>query len=112
MSETVKDQTVRHIPVNDLDSGIPVRTRVYILVGDLDVSSGYPKGTCCFNTSRETTKRELCSFDTVPKEISHFEGINLSGGFTNAVYYATQMYSVPTLFAWDDHLNNEKTISQ
>jgi hypothetical protein len=104
MSETVNTINVTYRPhtLPDLNSGIHLRTRIYILVGDLDVASGYPNGTCVFNTSRETTSKEIVGIEGVPEHVWKMEGLNLSGGFTNAVYYATQMYQVPTLFEMDD----------
>lgn len=89
--------------VSDLNQGLGLRTNTYILVGDLDVASGYPKGTCCFNTSRETTKKEIVEIEGIPKHVSQLEGINLSGGHNNAIYYSTQMLGLPTLFQLDDY---------
>lgn len=108
----VEDTLPFDASVGDLDSGLNLNTRVYILVGDLDVASGYPKGTCCFNTSRETTRKELVGIEGVPYAVTAMEGINLSGGFTNAVYYSTQMYGVPTLFQLDAWVADETQVPE
>ena len=76
-----------------------LRTNIRPHVGDLDVSASYPNGECVFNVSKETTARELCSIEGVDEYIQRMEGINLSGGSTNAAEFCTLMYGMPTAHA-------------
>lgn len=66
----------------------------------LDVSASYPNGEAVFNISKETTKKELCSIEGVSEAVRRAQGINLSGGATNAVEVATGLLKVPQLHTW------------
>lgn len=81
-----------------LDSGLNLETRVTILTGDLDVASGYPNGQIAANASRETTRKELHEVQGIPRSINKPQGINLTGGATNALWYCTQMGGLPSMF--------------
>ena len=63
----------------------------------LDVSASYPNGGSVFNISRETTHRELCKIEGVSEYKRRMCGINLSGGQTNAVEIACDLFKLPTL---------------
>ena len=86
------------------DSGLQVikqhpmmRTNIRGHVGDLDVSASYPNGGCVFNISRETTKKELVRIVGVSEEQQRMQGINLSGGHTNAVEWCTGLLGLPQM---------------
>lgn len=64
--------------------------------GDLDVTAAYPTNQKVGNISKETTHRELCSIEGIPEIIKRLEGINLSGGHTNSVEIATELFGLPT----------------
>lgn len=72
-------------------------TNIRAHVGDLDVAASYPNGECVFNVSKETTFRELCRVENVPESVQRAQGINLSGGATNAVEIATEFFGLPSL---------------
>jgi hypothetical protein len=57
--------------------------------------------------SKETTHRELCKVKDVPEIVQRMQGINLSGGATNAVEFACAMYSLPTMETMLKSLENE-----
>ena len=64
-----------------------------------------------FNISKATTHRELISIDGVSDYTRRMQGINLSGGATNAVEITSTLFSMPTLnemlnqFMVDEALN-------
>jgi len=70
-------------------------TRIYTHVGDLDVAASYPNGGAVFNMSKDTTVRELHRIDDVEFEDQREQGINLSGGHTNCVEFATVILKCP-----------------
>ena len=73
-----------------------LNTSLYMMVGDLDVSASYPNGEICFNISRGTTHKELCQIQGISEELQRRQGINLSGGATNAVEICTNLFKLPT----------------
>lgn len=98
------------------DSGLQVikqapymRTNIRGHVGDLDVSASYPNGGCVFNISRETTYKELVKIVGVSEEQQRMQGINLSGGHTNAVEWCTSLLGLPQL---DTMLNSYRRAKQ
>jgi len=74
-----------------------MRTNIRGHVGDLDVSASYPNGGCVFNISRETTSKELVKIVGVSEEQQRMQGINMSGGHTNAVEWCTSLLGLPQL---------------
>lgn len=56
-----------------------------------------PNGEVVFNISKETTKKELISIEGVTENVRRLQGINLSGGATNAVEFCTSMFKMPNL---------------
>lgn len=87
-----------------VDNGLQVikeaphlRTNIRGHVGDLDVSASYPNGGCVFNISKETTHKELCRINGVPELMQRMQGINLSGGPTNATEFCTSLYGLPQM---------------
>lgn len=74
-----------------------LRTNIRTHVGDLDVAASYPNGGCVFNISKETTHKELCRIDGVSEAVQRQQGINLSGGHTNAVEIACGLYGLPNM---------------
>jgi hypothetical protein len=77
-----------------------LRTNIRVHVADLDVSASYPNGEVVFNIGKCTTKKELCSVDGVPEQLQRAQGINLSGGHTNAVEFCVDMYKMPQFDQW------------
>jgi hypothetical protein len=68
---------------------------IYGQVADLDVSAAYPTNEIVANISQETTWRELGEIDGVTEDVRRAQGINLSGGFSNAVEFSVNMLRVP-----------------
>jgi ABC-type lipopolysaccharide export system ATPase subunit len=85
-----------------------LRTNYRSHTGDLDVSAAYPTNEEVMNISMETTHRELCEIEGISEDVKRKEGINLSGGHTNAIEIATELYGLPTLdvllAAFEEHL--------
>jgi hypothetical protein len=77
------------------DSGMHTNARAH--VGDLDVSASYPNGGSVFNISRGTTHKELIAIEGIPESIRRQQGINLSGGATNAVEFVTDLFGAPSM---------------
>ena len=65
-------------------------------VADLDVTASYPNGEVAFNISKKTTLKELCFIEGVDEVSRRQQGINLSGGQTNAIEFVQVMFSAPT----------------
>lgn len=75
----------------------------------LDVSASYPNGGCVFNISKETTKTELCRIRGVSETMQRMQGVNLSGGHTNAVEFCVGMFSLPTMEELLQAFNAQRT---
>jgi hypothetical protein len=56
-----------------------------------------PNGECVFNVSKETTVKEIISIDGVDEYTQRMQGINLSGGATNAVEFCCNLFKMPSL---------------
>lgn len=76
----------------------------------LDVSASYPNGGCVFNISKETTHKELCKINGVTEIVQRMQGINLSGGHTNAVEFATYLYGLPPMDKMLEAFNEHRTV--
>jgi hypothetical protein len=70
-------------------------TNIRAHVGDLDVSASYPNGGASLNISKETTHKELVAIEGVTEAVQRAQGINLSGGHTNAVEFCNNIYKLP-----------------
>lgn len=73
-----------------------LRTNIFTHVADLDVSSSYPNNGAALNISKQTTRTEMIGVVGVPTETARLQGLNLSGGQTNAVEFMTTMFKMPT----------------
>lgn len=60
------------------------------------MSASYPNGEVVFNISKATTRKELISIDGVSEHQRRMQGINLSGGPTNAAEFCQEIFSAPT----------------
>ena len=74
-----------------------MRTRAYLHVYDLDVSSAYPSNTIVFNVSKETNKVVFCKLEGTSQHDALMSSINLSGGHTNSVEFVTARFGLPTM---------------
>jgi len=74
---------------------LPTNCRFF--VGDLDVSASYPNGEVVFNVSKETTKKELIEIEGVSEFTRRMQGINLSGGATNAIEVCVGLLNLPNI---------------
>jgi hypothetical protein len=77
-----------------------LRTNIRAHVGDLDVSASYPNGECTFNVSKETTAKELVKIEGVTNRTQRVQGINLSGGATNAYEVCVDLFKMPSMDEW------------
>lgn len=76
-----------------------LRSYVRAHVADLDVEGTYPNVEIIMNISKETTAQELCYIQNVPEIYRRAIGVNLSGGFVNAVEICMQVYGAPSFNA-------------
>lgn len=72
-------------------------TNVRTHVGDLDVTGAYPNNQIMLNVSKYTNTRELIDIEGVTEDTRRLQGINLSGGRTNAIEFCCEMFKLPTL---------------
>lgn len=114
-SDKMKDELDDHVvSINDwivtlpsylvTDDGIQaikelpnVRTLMRAHVADLDVEGTYPNVEIIANISKETTARELSKIEGIDEQVQRAVGINLSGGFVNAVEICVSLYKAPTM---------------
>jgi len=73
-----------------------VRSYVRAHVADLDVEGTYPNVEILMNISKQTTAQELCYIQGVHEIYRRAVGVNLSGGFVNAVEICQQIYAAPS----------------
>lgn len=66
-------------------------------VADLDVEGTYPNVEIIMNISKATTAQELCMIRDIPEIYRRAAGVNLSGGFVNAVEICQQIHSAPSM---------------
>jgi hypothetical protein len=85
-----------------------MRTNIRSHVGDLDVAASYPNGECTFNISKETTRKELIKIEGVSNRTQRIQGINLSGGATNAYEVCVDLFSMPTMDDWLKSFGEER----
>lgn len=74
----------------------------------LDVKSSYPVGGVTANVSRHTTVRELISIEGVNEHDRRIQGLNLSGGKSNAVEFSHVIYKLPSLRELSDIYDKSK----
>lgn len=90
-----------------------VRSHIRTHVADLDIVSTYPNVQTILNISKETTYREMAAIKGVPKLTQRMAGINLTGGFVNAVEIVCDLYGAPNfeemLSAFEEDLKQTET---
>ena len=79
-----------------------LRTSIRAHAADLDALSSYPTGEETFNISKETTARELYQIEGVSEHTRRMQGVNLSGGATNAIEVACGLFGLPSPDQWLD----------
>lgn len=89
-----------------------LRSNIRTHIGDLDVSASYPNGGSTHNISRETTKKELVSIAGVSEQVRRMQGINFSGGATNAVEICSNVFKMPTISMWIDAYRDQNNTEQ
>lgn len=66
-------------------------------VADLDLEGTYPNEQEMFNISRSTTVMELSQIEGIDEQTQRAIGVNLTGGYVNAVEICCTLYKAPTL---------------
>lgn len=87
-------------------------TKIRTHCADLDISAAYPSNGVALNISKETTVKELLSIKGVDITTRKHQGMNLSGGHTNAVEFMSKMFKAPTIFEMDDLYQNHLKSNQ
>ncbi|QNR51692.1 DNA polymerase [Xanthomonas phage Xoo-sp14] len=72
-------------------------TAIFTHVADCDAVGTYPTLEVVMNISKETTLRELCMMRDIPEEVQRAQGINLTGGTTNAMEIVRTLYNAPSM---------------
>lgn len=108
MTISTKGHIVTLEPHLTVDSGMNVfndypglQTNFYGHNADLDVKSSYPYGQWVFNMSRQTTVRELVEIEGVRDHTRRIQGLNISGGRSNAIEFCTEIFGLPSLSELD-----------
>lgn len=83
-----------------------VRSLCRVHVADLDIVSTYPNVQKILNMSKETTHREIFKISNVPLYKQRMAGINLTGGFVNAVEIVCDLYNAPNFNTILEDFNN------
>jgi hypothetical protein len=73
---------------------------VHLYNADLDVTGAYPNVQCAMNVSKKTTHKELIDIEGVSQRVRRTQGLNLSGGYINAVEIGNQLFGLPQLDEW------------
>lgn len=104
MTISTKGHIITLEPHLTVDTGMKVfrdypglRSNMYGHNADLDVKSSYPYGQWAFNMSRRTTVRELINIAGVREHVKRIQGLNLSGGRSNAIEFCTEIFGLPTM---------------
>lgn len=63
----------------------------------LDATASYPNGGSVFNIGRETTHKELIKIEGISEQTQRRQSLNISGGATNSVEIATELFSLPSM---------------
>jgi hypothetical protein len=115
MTISTKGHIVTLEPHLTVDTGMKIfkdypgiQTNFYGHNADLDVKSSYPYGQWVFNMSRQTTVRELIDIEGVRDSQRRIQGLNISGGRSNAVEFCTEIFKVPTLADLGDIFDKAK----
>ena len=82
----------------------------YAHVADLDIVSTYPNVQYILNISKETTYREISRVGKATVGDIRMAGINLSGGYVNAVEVVCSLYKAPTFDTLLEDFVKEKNI--
>jgi len=89
-----------------------LRTSIRVHVADLDVSSSYPNNGAVLNISKHTTKAEFIRVDGIDEYTCRMQGLNLSGGPTNASEFCTTMLGLPNkLTLLEAYRNKRRSIA-
>lgn len=62
------------------------------------------------NISKETTWRELCRLEGIPETVQRANGINLTGGSTNAIQFCNEIYGLPNVTDMIDIYRKEREL--
>ena len=62
---------------------------------DMDISSSYPNGEIAMNISKDTTVHELTQIEGLSFQEQRIVGLNMLGGKTNSLEFATKVYRLP-----------------
>lgn len=72
-------------------------TKIYRMVADLDIEGTYPNEQALLNIGQNTTMKEVCKVEGLTDRQQRALGINLTGGFTNAVDICVTTMRAPTM---------------
>ena len=83
--------------INLFDDATGLETMIFEDNADIDVTSSYPNGNSALNTSRETMTKELIRIEGVDERERRLAGLNMSGGYVNAVEICQQLFHAPSM---------------
>ncbi len=73
-------------------------------MADEDILQAYPKANVILNISKATTAIEVLEIDGVPEYARREQGINMTGGATNALEIAEKFFKMPDMFCMEREL--------
>lgn len=83
--------------IKDLPS---VKSMIRIHLADLDIEGTYPTIEVVANISKETTMRELSKIEGITEDNQRVIGINMSGGYANALEICQMSFGLVTPERW------------
>lgn len=89
-------------------------TRIRVHCADTDVSAAYPNNTVALNISKETTSQELLTIEGVDNFTRKKQGMNFTGGHSNAIEIASELFKLPGMLELGkiyEHSTGRKPIS-
>ena len=98
MSEWIVTLPAYMVELNGINcvEEIPELTTTFrVQTADDDITQAYPTGEVILNVSKETTCIELCDIEGVSEEARRRQGINLTGGQTNAIEICNELLNMP-----------------
>lgn len=78
-----------------------------VQTADDDIAQAYPTGEVIMNVSKETTCIELCEVEGVSETTRRRQGINLTGGQTNAIEICNELLRMPYIHSVLDLFNED-----
>ena len=84
-----------NVGLNNIKEIPTLRNKFRSQSADMDISSSYPNGEIAMNISKDTTVHELTQIEGLSFQEQRVVGLNMLGGKTNSLEFATKVYRLP-----------------